>query len=114
LGGYAADEWQMTNLVAGDKVYGGLPGQSPYYTDADTLAASNGSRTSLFESLQVAPHPEFGYRPFIGEYEVLSNIAVPFGRALANTSHGAGGGSQFFIRDYTSILRLIRQTPLGQ
>ncbi len=55
----------MTNLVAGDKVSGGLPGQSPYYTEADTLAASNGSRTSLFESLQVAPHPEFGYRPLV-------------------------------------------------
>jgi filamentous hemagglutinin len=104
----------MTNLGAGDKVYGGLPGQSSYYTDAYTVAASEGSRTSLFESLQVAPHPEFGYRPFIGEYEVIRNISVPFGRALANPTYGTGGGVQFFIGDYAVSLRLIREIPLGQ
>ena len=78
LGRYAADQWGMTSLSAGDKVYGGLPGQSAYYTNADTLAASQGSRTSLFQSLQVASHPEFGYRPLIGEYEVVGGTSVPF------------------------------------
>jgi filamentous hemagglutinin len=114
LGGYAADQWGMTTLRAGDKVYGGLPGQSAYYTNADTLAASQGSRTSLFQSLQVAPHPEFGYRPLIGEYEVVGSARVPSGTVLANPSYGTGGGSQLFISDYANNLRLVRQIPLGQ
>jgi len=112
--GYAADEWGMTKLSAGDRVFGGIPGQSAYYTDASTLAASGGSRTSLFQSLQVKPHPEFGYRPTMGEYEVLSDMRVPSGTVRANPAMGEGGGRQFFIEGYKDKLRLIREHPLGQ
>ncbi|WP_394663887.1 RHS repeat-associated core domain-containing protein [uncultured Sphingomonas sp.] len=112
--GYAADEWGMIKLSAGDRVFGGIPGQSAYYTDASTLAASGGSRTSLFQSLQVKPHPEFGYRPTMGEYEVLSDMRVPSGTVRANPAMGEGGGRQFFIENYKDKLRLIREHPLGQ
>lgn len=30
--GYKPDSWTMTTLPKGSRVYGGLPGQSPYYT----------------------------------------------------------------------------------
>lgn len=83
-------------------------------TDASTLAASGGSRTSLFQSLQVKPHPEFGYRPTMGEYEVLSDMRVPSGTVRANPAMGEGGGRQFFIENYKDKLRLIREHPLGQ
>lgn len=112
--GYAADEWGTTGLEAGDRVIGGLPGQSSYYTTAGTLEASGGSRASLFQSLQVKAHPEFGYRPKVGEYEVLNNLTVPFGTVKANPGLGIGGGDQFFIRNYQNSLRLIREIPLGQ
>ena len=111
--GYVADKWEPTKLKVGAKVYGGLPGQSAYYTDAATLEAAQGSRSTLFQSLQVAPHPEFGYRPMVGEYEVVDDMAVPSGAVLANPAYGPGEGSQFFISKYSTSLRLLRQIPLG-
>ncbi|WP_186454740.1 hypothetical protein [Nitrospirillum amazonense] len=112
--GYAADEWEMKDLKAGDKVYGGLPGQSAYYTDIQTLENAGGSRTDLFQSLQVKEHPEFGYRPKVGEYEVINDARVPFGTVKANPGLGDGGGSQYFISDYADNLRLVREIQLGE
>lgn len=112
--GYAADDWGVMELKAGDKILGGLPGQSAYYSNASTLNAAGNSRVSFFESLQVKPHAQFGYRPKIGEYEVVKDMTVPFGTAQANPSFGSGGGSQFFVDDYASSLRLLREIPLGQ
>ncbi|WP_323740825.1 LysM peptidoglycan-binding domain-containing protein [Caenimonas koreensis] len=112
--GYGADEWRLTTLKAGDRVIGGLPGQSSYYTSAATLEASKGSRATLFQSLQVARHPELGYRPMVGEYEVVKSATVPTGVTTANPGHGSGGGDQFFIRHFQASLKLIRQIPLGQ
>jgi YD repeat-containing protein len=112
--GYAADHWEMTNLSAGERIFGGLPGQSPYYTNAATISSSTGSRRALWESLQVRANPELGYRPMVGEYEVIRDIRVPFGTASANPSYGAGGATQFFVRDYGTRLRLVRQLPLGE
>jgi hypothetical protein len=112
--GYAADQWGTKVLKPGDRVYGGIPGQSAYYTDAATLEASQGSREALFKSLQVKEHPEFGYRPMVGEYEVISESEVPFGSAEANSLYGNGGGNQFYIDQYGSKLRLIREIPLGK
>ena len=114
LRGYAADEWGLATLQPGSTVFGGLPGQSAYYTSAATLEASGGSRASLFQSLQVWEHPEFGYRPKVGEYEVVRALTVPAGIVRANPSFGSGLGDQFFIRDYESSLRLIREIPLKQ
>ena len=47
-------------------MYGGIPGQSAYYTTEQAVADAGLSRESLFQSLQVSPHPEFGYRPQMG------------------------------------------------
>lgn len=110
--GYAADDWNLKELKVGDRVIGGLPGQSSYYTSAATLEASDGSRSALFQSLQVKAHPEFGYRPKVGEYEVVKDMTVPFGTVKANPGLGAGGGDQFFINDFQTSLRLIREIPL--
>jgi hypothetical protein len=112
--GYSADDWGTTGLPAGTRVYGGLPGQSAYYTTASTVEAAAGSRTTLFQMLQVEPHPEFGYRPTIGEYELVTDLRVPSGTAQANVGKGIGGGEQFFIKDYSSSLQLVRKVPLGQ
>jgi hypothetical protein len=59
-------------------------------------------------------NPERGYRPFVGEYELVQDARIPFGTARANAQYGAGGGTQFFVQDYNQSLRLIRQIPLGK
>lgn len=53
------------------------------------------SRDSLFKSLQVSPHPEFGYIPKIGVYEVMNDIEIPMGTVSQNLLLGPGGGTQF-------------------
>lgn len=112
--GYAADEWSMSTLPAGSKIYGGIPGQSAYYTTEQTLLNANFGRESLFKSLQVAPHPEFGYRPQVGVYEVTNDITIPSGIVRENPLLGPGGGSQLFIRDYNNNLKLIDKIDLGK
>ncbi len=41
----------MVYLNKGDIVYGGLPGQTSYYTSERTLLAARYAREALFESL---------------------------------------------------------------
>lgn len=112
--GYLPDEWSMANLSAGSTVLGGLPGQSAYYTTHSTLEAAGRSREALFNSLQVLPHPEFGYRPKMGVYEVQQPISVPFGTVQANPNLGVGMGDQYFIQNYQNYLKLVGEIDLGQ
>src|SRR5258707_342415 len=55
--GYKADAWTLTTLKAGDVVYGGVPGQTAFYTTKKTVEASDLKTATLFKSLQVKPHP---------------------------------------------------------
>ncbi|GLQ51349.1 hypothetical protein ACFFJT_09100 [Dyella flava] len=112
--GYNPDNWTMTTLPKGSLVYGGLPGQSAYYTTEQTLLDGNFDSATIFDSLQVAPHPEFGYRPEMGVYQVLEDTQVPTGQALANPGIGSGGAQQFFFGNYGTQLQLINQIPLGK
>ncbi|WP_414713430.1 hemagglutinin repeat-containing protein [Siccibacter turicensis] len=112
--GYAADDWNIGGLKKGDKVFGGIPGQSAYYTNESTLVNSGLSRDLLFKSLQVSPHPDFGYRPKMGVYEVMNDIIIPVGTVSQNPLLGPGGGIQFFIKDYNSNLKLIDTIELGK
>jgi RHS repeat-associated protein len=114
LSGYSADVWLPTTLQPGSIVYGGVPGQSAYYMDFATVRASELNAQSLFESLQVAPHPVYGYRPRIQAYRVSTEITVPGGRALNNPAFGSGGGGQYFIPNYDDVLIPIRQFPLSK
>jgi filamentous hemagglutinin len=108
-----SDEWGLTSLNKGDQVIGGLPGQSSYYTTFDTLEASGSSRETLFQSLQVSPHPEFGYRPKVGVYELQQELPkVPTGTVNANPNLGPGGGDQHWIRDYSEVLKLVDEIDL--
>lgn len=111
--GYAADQWSMTTLPAGSRVYGGIPGQSAYYTTEGALTSAGLGRESLFQSLQVTPHPVFGFRPQMGVYEVTSDLSIPSGIVRANPTFGSGGATQYFIRDYNNQLRLLNTINLG-
>ncbi|MFC5435860.1 DUF6861 domain-containing protein [Rhodanobacter umsongensis] len=110
--GYKPDNWSMTTIPKGSRVYGGLPGQSPYYTTQRAILDSGRNSAKLFRGLQVAPHPVFGYRPEVGIYQVLEEIEIPTGQALANPAFGKGGSQQFFIGDYGNKLRLVGKVQL--
>jgi hypothetical protein len=65
---YKIDQWTMTELKKGDIIYGGLPGQSRYYTSIKTVLNSAGDKDILGQILQIKPDEMLGYRPKIGEY----------------------------------------------
>ena len=115
MSGYKSDTWVMIELHKGDTLYGGLPGQSAFYTTEEAILASQGNKNALYESLQVRLNPERGsYRPNIGEYIVTEDIRVPTGIVNANPSLGSGGARQFFIYNFGSKLQLRNELELGE
>lgn len=105
------DNWRNITLKEGKLVVGGLPGQSNYYTTLSGLKRSNLSQTTLWQGLQVSPHPKFGYRPKIGIYKVSSRTSAAFGTIYANPQFGKGGLPQIYIPDYQG-LKLIKTITL--
>ena len=53
------DKWRDIALKKGQKVVGGLPGQSEYYTTLNGFNRSKGITDDLWNGLQVKPHPKF-------------------------------------------------------
>lgn len=105
------DNFKIITLKKGQLVIGGFPGQTPWYTDIQTVKTSGLNQKSLFESLQVAPHPQRGYRPQLRVYRVMRDIQVPSGQALANPQFGNGGGIQYYIEDFAG-LQTVREFNL--
>lgn len=114
LAGYNPDAWPMINLQRGDVVYGGIPGQSAYYTSEKTILASGSNKDILFQSLQVRANPIFGYRSEVGAYEVTKDIRVPYGIVSSNPELGTGTGEQFFINNFSDALRLVDRIELKE
>lgn len=120
--GYAVDEFATTSLQKGAKVYGLVPGQSAWYTNIEALESSGGSYKKMYEGLQIAPHEVRGYRKELAVYEVVEDITVASGQALANktinTSQGIkylgeGGFTQYVIPDQTK-LKLVKIIKLDE
>ncbi|KKP37588.1 MAG: Rhs-family protein, partial [Candidatus Peregrinibacteria bacterium GW2011_GWA2_33_10] len=112
--GYSADTWEMTTLRAGDVVYGGIPGQSAFYTDFETALGAAGNKEVLGENLQIQPHPIRGYRSNIAAYKVVNDARIPSSVVHANPQFGVGGGRQFFIDHYSCALRLENEFNLEE
>jgi len=110
--GYASDNWSMVTLPKGTILYGGLPGQSAYYTDISALTNAGYDSATLFQSLQVRPHDVFGYRPEMGAYILNSDVRIPAGTVQANPGFGSGGANQYFIQQYQKYLELKDRIPL--
>jgi hypothetical protein len=106
------DRYRDITLKKGTIVYAGDPGQSSYHMPASALRRANGSRSQLFQGLQVQPHPKFGYRPAVRAYEVTQDTPAAFGITRANPQHGAGGLPQIFVPDYSNF-KPLATTPLG-
>lgn len=116
--GYTPDDFSVTTLKKGSKIYGLLKGQSAWYTTKEMVELSNYDQLTIYQGLQICPSAAQGYRKFVAEYEVLEDIIVPTGQALNNTYYngqflGNGGYTQFYIENYSSVLRFISQTNLN-
>ena len=113
------DTFKDITLKKGKIIYGGVPGQSEFYTTTSGVMRSGGSAEKLYQGLQVAQsddqyfNPVTGlYRSCVGAYEVLEDAPAAFGRAIANPHHGDGGFPQIFVENYQSVLKLIYVIPL--
>lgn len=106
------DAWEVFEISANTKLYGGLPGQSEFYSVEKSLLDVNSDKVKYWESLQVAPHPTFGFRPKVGEYTVNTLIKVAVSKTLANPQFGTGGAWQVFVDDYTKKITFVKEIPL--
>ncbi len=106
------DNWQVFEIPADTKLYGGLPGQSEFYSIEQSLKAVNNNKIKYWESLQVAPNPTMGFRPRVGEFllNLPTKVAVSF--TLANPQFGKGGAWQIFVIDFQHKLTKIREINL--
>ena len=102
-GGYQKDFFNGVILSRGTRVYGGLPGQTSWYTNFASLRNCNFSRSKLFQGLQVKPHPILGYRTQIGSYELMEDVLVAEGKAIENIQNGFGGYHQYYIKDVSNL-----------
>ncbi len=101
------DDWATATIPAGLDLYGGLPGQSEYYTIAQTLIDADTLQVPYWESLQVQAHPTFGYRPMVGIFDLDKTITVAIARTLANTQYGAGGAWQIYVENFEDDLTVL-------
>ena len=108
------DEWATATIPAGLDLYGGLPGQSEYYTIDQTLIDADTMQIAYWESLQVKAHPTFGYRPDVGVFDLNTTTTVAISRTLANPQYGAGGAWQIYVEDFTTDLTVLDTIPLQQ
>ncbi len=106
------DEWIVVEIPKGTKVYGGLPGQSEFYTTIKDVESISGYKALLWNRLQVKPHPIEGYRSKLGEYVVRQDVKVVISKAKANPQFGDGGGWQIFIENYTDMLEFSKEIIL--
>ena len=106
------DNWQVFEIAANTKLYGGLPGQSEFYSIEQSLKAVNNNKIKYWESLQVAPNPTMGFRPKVGEFLLNSPTKVAVSITLANPQFGKGGAWQVFVLDFKNKLIKIKEINL--
>lgn len=121
--GYNADDYHVIKLRKGAKIYGMMPGQSAWYTDIDSVINSGFSYVTMYEGLQISPHPVYGYRTKLSTYEVIEDINIAAGKCLANRFVntdgglkylGEGGYTQYIIPDFTEKLGSLKTMDLHE
>ena len=106
------DTWEVFEISTNTTLYGGLPGQSEFYSIEKSLLDVNYDKVKYWQSLQVMPHPTFGFRPKVGEYTVNAVIKVAVAKTLANPQYGQGGAWQIFVDDYPKKITFVKEIPL--
>mgnify|MGYP000176844831 CR=1 FL=1 len=108
------DNWATATIPAGIDLYGGLPGQSEYYTISQTLTDADTMQTPYWQSLQVKAHDQFGYRPMVGIFDVNQTITVAIAKTLENPQFGDGGAWQIYVEDFGVDLSVLDTVYLKQ
>lgn len=105
-GKYTSDNWSTCTLQPGDRVWGGTPWPTKFFTDWATIAeyCEMGYSHAIWDALQVAAHESGTVRGGMAEYQVLYAFSTPCARCLANTRHGSGGGFQYIIDQPQALL----------
>jgi len=108
VGAYpGVDEWATAVIPNDFSLYGGLPGQSEYYTIAQTLIDVDTMQAPYWESLQVQAHPTFGYRPMVGVFTLENTTVVAIAKTLANPQFGEGGAWQIYVEEFEDVLTAV-------
>ena len=111
---YNVDDFQPQLLKKGTIICGMRAGQTEWYTTPECALASEYNVKTLYNKLQVSYNPNYGYRTTMGYYEVLEDTYVAYGKALNNTTHGVGGYNQYFVPNYSDVLKLLYEIPLNE
>lgn len=106
------DDWATVKIPDNFQLYGGLSGQSEYYTIDQTLMDADTIQCVYWGSLQVKKHPEYGYRPWVGVYEIQDSVVVAISKILANPQYGKGGAWQIYVKNYKELIKVIDTVSL--
>jgi len=101
------DQWSTAKIPNNFDLYGGLPGQSEYYTISSTLTLADTLQQNYWESLQVKENVQFGYRPMVGVFEMKDTLVVALAKTLANPQYGSGGAWQIYVKDFAKDLTVL-------
>ena len=107
------DRFKDITLKKGTLLYGGLPGQSAFYTTQGAFRRAGGSAQALTNGLQMRKHGTHGIRTRFAAYEVLQDTPAAFGLAIANPIHGTGWMPQVVVPSFQSTLRHLADFQLG-
>ena len=94
------DDWVVVVMRSGAQVQRGGPGDSSFFSLADTSM----SQVDYWESLQVNPHEIYGYRPYVEVFQLPSDTEVAIARTASNPQLGGGGAWQVYISDYDNLV----------
>ena len=98
------DDYVDVNMHKGDILYRGEPNGTEYFTTLDAIEDSGRNATTLFEGLQVKPHPIYGFRGQVSGYKFTKTVTVEYGQALANPQFGTGGLEQFYVPNVQKLI----------
>ena len=98
------DNYVDMNMHKGDILYRGEPNGTEYFTTLDAVEGSGRNATTLFEGLQVKPHPIYGFRGQVSGYQFTKTVTVGYGQALANPQFGSGGLDQFYVPNVQKLI----------
>lgn len=101
------DDWATAKVPHDFDLYGGLPGQSEYYTISQTLTEADTMQVKYWESLQVKENPTYGYRPMVGIFDIHDSIVVAISKTEANPQYGEGGAWQLYVENYETDLTVL-------
>ena len=101
------DDWENDILEEGSTVWGGEPGQGPFYTSDQTMESAGNDATKISQGLQIGRGDYTSFRPGMTQYVLTQTVSIARSIALANPQYGSGGYEQYYIPNYQEVLQPI-------